>query len=227
MINRQWYRLTQVYLERLRRPLTLMLCTLLPVCLLFARKHGYQPQELVANFTLVATLIPFGVGGVIMRSKADGTLAFIAGLPVSRHDHALSWLAVVVLLSLPLALAVMAMGSLSSLHLRGALLVLSGVSATMLIASVVMTVNAFQLSVRPTMAGVYFVSAMGVITMLIAALGALFDISAAQLLSLVRSEFFFVGLSVLVWIVAGTAFWWSWQRIGHFMTSYVGEPPKA
>jgi len=30
-----------------------------------------------------------------------------------------------------------------------------------------------------------------------------------------------------VWVVAGGAFWWSWHRIGHFMTSYVGEPPKA
>jgi hypothetical protein len=46
-------------------------------------------------------------------------------------------------------------------------------------------------------------------------------------MALMRSELFFVGLSVVVWVVAGAAFWWSWHRIGHFMTSYVGEPPKA
>lgn len=227
MSSRQWQRLARVYLERARSPLLLMLATLIPTCVLFSSKHGYQPQELVVNLALVAALIPFGVGGVIMRSKADGTLAFIAGLPVSRDDHARSWLAVVLTLSLPLAVLVMVMGYMTPLQLRGATLVLSGVSASLLIASAVMSMNAFQLSVRPTMAGVYFVTGMAVIAMLMVTVGTLLDVTPASAAVLVRSELFFVGLSTLVWCVAGMAFWWSWRRIGHFMTSYVGEPPKA
>jgi len=227
MSSRQWQRLARVYLERAKSPLLLMLATLIPTCVLFSRKHGYQPLELVVNLALVAALIPFGVGGVIMRSKADGTLAFIAGLPVSRDDHARSWLAVGLILSLPLSVLVMVMGYMTPLQLRGATLVLSGLSASLLIASAVMTMNAFQLSVRPTMAGVYFVTGMAVIAMLMVTVGTLLDVTPAKAAVLVRSELFFVGLSILVWCVAGMAFWWSWRRIGHFMTSYVGEPPKA
>jgi hypothetical protein len=227
MSSQQWQRLARVYLERARRSLLLMLVTLVPACLLFSQKHGYQPEELVVNLALVAALVPFSVGGVIMRSKADGTLAFIAGLPVSRDDHARSWLAVVLVLSLPIAVLVMAMGYLPPLQLRGSSLILSGLSASLLIASAVMTMNAFQLSVPPTMAGVYFVTSMAVVAMLIVTVGTFLEVTSADAARLVRSERFFVGLSALVWCVAGVAFWWSWRRIGHFMTSYVGEPPKA
>jgi len=227
MSTRQWQRLARVYLERARQPILVMLAALVPTCVLFARKHGYQPQELVTNLALVAALMPFGLGGVTMRSKADGTLAFIAGLPVSRDDHARSWLTVVLALSLPLAVIVMTMCGMAPLRLRGVPLVASGVSAMLLIASAVMTLNAFQLSVRPTMAGVYFVSTMAVITMITGMLSSLLDLTPAAASALVRSPLFFVGAAALVWVAAGAAFWWSWRRIGHFMTSYVGEPPKA
>ncbi len=227
MSNRQWQRLALVYLERTRRPLLMTLVTLVPACVLFARKHGYQPHELVMNFTLVAALMPFGLGGVIMRSKADGSLAFIAALPVSRDDHARSWFAVVLVLTLPLTLLVMAMCSQAPLQLRGVPLVASGASAALLISSAVMTLNAFQLSVRPAMAGAYFLAAMAVIVTMIGMLGSLIDLTPTAVAALVRSELFLPGVSVVVWLTAGTAFWWSWRRIGHFMTSYVGEPPKA
>jgi hypothetical protein len=227
MSTRQWQRLARVYFERARRPIFLILATLLPLCLLFARKDGYPPRDLVLNFSLVAALLPFSLGGVIMRSKADGTLAFVASLPVSRDDHAKSWLTVVVALSLPLAIVVMTMCSMAPLEWRGALLVASGISATLLIASAVMTLNAFQLSVRPTMAGVYFVNAMAVLTMIISLLSSLLHLSPAAASALVQREGFLVGVSALVWVAAGAAFWWSWRRIGHYLTNYVGEPPKA
>lgn len=227
MSRRQWHRLARVYLERTRRPLIMMLCTLIPTCLLFARKHGYQPYDLVVNFSLVSALIPFAVGGIIVRSKADGTLAFISALPVSRDDHARSWLTLVLVLTLPLAVLLTVLCSMAPLQLRGLPLVLSGLSATLLIASGVMTMSAFQLSVRPTMAGTYLIVGMVGMLTLISSVGALFDGAPATVMALMRSELFFVGLSVVVWVVAGAAFWWSWHRIGHFMTSYVGEPPKA
>lgn len=227
MSRRQWPRLAQLYLERTKRPLVMMLCTLIPMCLLFTSKHGYQPHDLVVNFTLVSALLPFSVGGIILRSKADGTLAFIAGLPVSRDDHARSWLTFVLVLALPLAILLTVLCSMEPLQLRGMPLVLSGLSATLLIASAVMTMIAFQLSVRPTMAGTYLIVGMAGMLMLISSISALFEGAPATVMALMRSELFFVGLSVVVWAVAGGAFWWSWHRIGHFMTSYVGEPPKA
>lgn len=227
MSTRQWQRLALVYLERARRPILMILVTLIPACLLFARKHGYQPQELATNVALVAALLPFALGGVIMRSKADGTLAFIAALPVSRDEHAKSWLTVVLVLSLPLAVIVMILCAMAPLHLRGGALVACGGSAALLIASAVMTLNAFQLSVRPTMAGVYFVTTMAVITMIIGMVSSLLEVTPAAASALVQSELFFAGAAVLVWLTAGAACWWSWRRIGHFMTSYVGEPPKA
>ncbi len=227
MSTRQWQRLARVYLERARRPIFLIVVTLLPLCLLFARNDGYPPRELVLNVSLVAALLPFSLGGVIMRSKADGSLAFVASLPVSRDDHAKSWLTVVVVLSLPLAIVVMTMCSMVPLQWRGAPLVVAGVSATLLIASAVMTLNAVQLSVRPTMAGVYFVNVMAVLTMIIALLASLLDLTPAAASALVHRDGFFVGVSALVWVVAGATFWWSWRRVGHCMTSYVGEPPKA
>lgn len=223
----QWQRLARLYLERMRRPLVMILCTLIPACLLFARKHGYQPHDLVVNFTLVSALIPFSVGGIILRSKADGTLAFIAGLPVSRDDHARSWLTFVLVLALPLAVLLTVLCSMAPLQLRGLPLVLSGLSATLLIASAAMTMIAFQLSVRPAMAGTYLIVGMVGMLMLISSIGTLFEDAPATVMALMRSEMFFVGLSGFIWVVAGTAFWWSWHRIGHFMTSYVGEPPKA
>jgi hypothetical protein len=227
MSRRQWQRLSRVYLERTSRPIVMMLCTLIPMCLLFARKHGYQPHDLAVNFTLVSALLPFSVGGIILRSKADGTLAFIAGLPVSRDDHARSWLTFVLVLALPLAILLTVLCSMAPLQLRGMPLLLSGLSATLLIASAVMTMIAFQLSVRPTMAGTYLIVGMAGMLMLITSIGALFEGAPATVMALMKSELFFVGLSVVVWVVAGGAFWWSWHRIGHFMTSYVGEPPKA
>ena len=227
MSRRQWQRLSRVYLERTSRPIVMMLCTLIPMCLLFARKHGYQPHDLAVNFTLVSALLPFSVGGIILRSKADGTLAFIAGLPVSRDNHARSWLTFVLVLALPLAILLTVLCSMAPLQLRGMPLVLSGLSATLLIASAVMTMIAFQLSVRPTMAGTYLIVGMAGMLMLITSIGALFESAPATVIALMKSELFFVGLSVVVWVVAGGAFWWSWHRIGHFMTSYVGEPPKA
>lgn len=223
----QWQRLARLYLERMRRPLVMILCTLIPACLLFARKHGYQPHDLVVNFTLVSALIPFSVGGIILRSKADGTLAFIAGLPVSRDDHARSWLTFVLVLALPLAVLLTVLCSMAPLQLRGLPLVLSGLSVTLLIASAAMTMIAFQLSVRPAMAGTYLIVGMVGMLMLISSIGTLFEDAPATVMALMRSEMFFVGLSGFIWVVAGTAFWWSWHRIGHFMTSYVGEPPKA
>lgn len=227
MSARQWQRLSRVYLERLRRPLLLMLGTLIPVSLFFASRHGLQMQEFVANLALVSALLPFGVGGIIAKSKADGSLAFIASLPVSRDDHARSWLAVVLLLTLPLAVMVMTMGYLGPLQLRGVPLIVCGLSATLLIASAVLTLNAFQLSAPPAMAAVYFLTTMAGITMFIGIAAEVLNVTPQHVKTLVRSELFFVGASAVVWAAAGAAFWWSWQRIGHFMTSYVGEPPKA
>jgi hypothetical protein len=227
MSRRQWLRLSRVYLERTRGPLVVMLCTLIPTCLLFARKGGYQPHDLAVNFTLVSAVLPFSVGGIIFRSKADGTLAFIAGLPVSRDDHARSWLTVVLLLALPLTVLLTVLCSMAPLQLRGIPLLLSGLSATLLTASGAMTMSAFQLSVRPTMASPYLLAGMASVVTLISSVGALFEGAPATVMALMKSELFFVGLSVVVWVVAGGAFWWSWHRIGHFMTSYVGEPPKA
>jgi hypothetical protein len=77
------------------------------------------------------------------------------------------------------------------------------------------------------MAGTYLIVGMVGMLMLISSIGTLFEDAPATVMALMRSEMFFVGLSGFIWVVAGTAFWWSWHRIGHFMTSYVGEPPKA
>jgi ABC-type uncharacterized transport system permease subunit len=87
--------------------------------------------------------------------------------------------------------------------------------------------NAFQLSVPPAMAGAYFLSAMATVVLVITAVTSLFDITPATIVPIIRSEAFLVGMSTALWIAAAVAFWWSWRRVGHYMTSYVGEAPKA
>ena len=227
MSRRQWIRLARVYVERLTRPIILSVCTLIPVCLLFARKDGSTPQAVLRYVSLIAAMLPFTVGGIITRSKADGSLAFLASLPVSRQDHARSWCLVVVLLSLPIAAVVMAMCYLPPVALRGVEVVAAGLAATLLTASAVMTMNALQLSVQPSMAAHYFLLGMIGVVGFIVGVGELFELSASTLITAMRKPWFFPVLSTSVWAVAAAAFTWAWRRIGHYMTSYVGEPPKA
>jgi hypothetical protein len=227
MRHAAWQRLAWVYLERAGRPILLSLCTLLPLALLFASKHGFQPIALLQNLLLVSALFPFATGGVVLRSKADGSLAYIASLPISARDHARSWLAVVLCLSVPFAVTAALTAYVSPLAMRGLPLIVAGIALMALSMSVVLTMNAFQLSVPPAMAGAYFVSAMAALVLAFTGVARLWEITPDTLMPLVRSGQFLMVLSAAICVAAGVAFWWSWHRIGHFMTSYVGEAPNA
>lgn len=219
--------LSLVYLERARGALIAITLSMTPVCILFAKKSGYQPAELALNFTVLAAFYPFAIGGVVAKSKADGSLAFLASLPISASDHARSWLLVVMLLSLPIALVVMVAGYHPPLALRGSMLAGVGLTSMACAISAVMGMLAVQLSAPPAMAMSRFMSVMGGLILLLAAVGKLYEFQPTAFETLVHSPYFFPVLSLLGWGAAAAGFWWSWQRVGHFMTSYVGDPPSA
>lgn len=219
--------LSLVYLERARSALIAVTLSMTPVCILFAKKSGYQPAELALNFTVLAALYPFAIGGVVAKSKADGSLAFLASLPISASDHARSWLLVITLLSLPIALVVMLACHYPPLALRGTMLAAVGLMSMVCTISAVMGMLAVQLSAPPAMAGARFMSVLCGLILLLAAVGKLHELQPSALDTLVRSPYFFPVLSLMGWSAAAAGLWWSWQRIGHFMTSYVGDPPSA
>jgi hypothetical protein len=222
-----WVALLRVYLERARRAIVVLTLSMAPLSIYFAHKAGYRIEEVALNLTVVAMMLPMAAGGIVGKSKADGSLAFLASLPVSRGDHARSWLALIALLSLPLAITAMVACYLGPLALRGGPLIAIGASALALSVALVMTMVAVQLAAPPTAAIMHFMTALSVIIVTLAALGELFTSYSAQANAVLRSDLFLPAAALLMWSVAGGAFWWSWHRIGHYMTSYVGDPPEA
>lgn len=224
---RHWPVLSSLYLERARKAIVVMALSVTPLSLFFAHKSGYRIDEVALNFMIVAALLPLALGGVVGKCKADSSLAFLASLPVSRTEHAKSWLAVVVLLSLPLGATTMVACYHGPPALRGGALIAAGVGATIAAVSLTAVMIAMQLAAPPTMAVVGFGTALSFFVLLLAGVGQLFTWFPAQMNALVRSDLFLPILSLLLWMAAAGALWWSWQRIGHYMTSYVGDPPGA
>jgi hypothetical protein len=222
-----WIALSMVYLERARRAVFVLTLSMAPLAIYFAHKAGYRIEEIALNLTVVAMMLPMAAGGIVGKSKADGSLAFLASLPVSRVDHARSWLVLIALLSVPLSITTMVACYLGPLAMRGGQLIAIGVSALTITVALVMSMVAVQLAAPPTTATMHFFTALSVLIMALAAVGELFTSAPAQAKALLRSDLFVPAASLLMWSIAGGAFWWSWHRIGHLMTSYVGDPPEA
>lgn len=224
---RQWPTLSALYLERSRRALITMVLLSAPLALFVAHDAGNRPEDLAVNLLLVAVLLPVGLGGVVGKCKADGSLAFLASLPVSRDEHARGWLAPIALLSAPLAVLTAVACYHGPLALRGAQLVAVCLGAPVLTTTVVMILVAVQLGAPPTMAPVLFVRGISIGLLSLWAGGQLASQFPAHTSALLRSPLLVPVLSIAMWGAAAWAFWWSWRRIGHHMTSYVGDPPGA
>ena len=88
-------------------------------------------------------------------------------------------------------------------------------------------VVAVQLSAPPATAFVYFANGVTAVLVAIAGLNQFADWQQLSLTALAQSRLLMPMLSLTLWSVAGFVLWWSWRRIGHYMTSYVGDPPRA
>lgn len=225
--RRQWPTLAALYLERSRRALITMLLLSGPLALFVAHNDGFRPQDIAVNLLVVAILLPIGLGGVVGKCKADGSLAFLANLPVSRDEHARSWLAPIALLSLPLAILTAVAGYHGPLALRGIQLVAISLGAPVLTTTIAMVLVAVQLGAPPTMAPVLFLRGISIGLLSLWAGGELASQFPTPTSALLRSPLLVPALSVAMWGSAAGALWWSWRRIGHHMTSYVGDPPGA
>lgn len=227
MNTNHWFALSAVYLERARRALVAGTFLGGPVAVFFAHRSGYRADEVALNLLVVALTWPMAAAGVVGKCKADGSLSFLASLPVSRHDHARAWLSVIMLLALPATIAAVVVTGMHAVDWSAAQLLMIGAGAMAVITAFVATVVAVQLSVPPVTAVVYFANGMGGLVLLVGGIGELVSWQQSALVAVLQHPLFLPVLSLMAWGSAGLVLWWSWHRIGHYMTSYVGDAPRA
>lgn len=230
MTPRPWITLAALYLQRARRALMAVTLIAGSMAVLLSRASGYHAQEVALNLLVVAITWPMAAAGVVGKCKADGSLAFLASLPVSRDEHARAWGVVIALLTVPAAVCAVVATGLSTQGIAPSTLMMLGLAVSALLTALVMVIVAVQLSVPPTMSVVYFANGLAVLVLGMAAIANLVEWQQSRgpsLLPLLRSPWLMPALSLLLWSIAGFAVWWSWRRIGHYMTSYVGDPPGA
>jgi hypothetical protein len=222
-----WATLAQLYLERTRRALLSISLSVGPLTLFFAWKSRFDLGEVFANIILVTAMLPMALGGVVGKCKADGSLAFLASLPVSRNSHARSWVSACALLTLPLGIAVAMSAYMGPIDFSAVEAVVMAVAAMVFAVAMVMILVAVQLRVPPGTSIVYFGMGFAVLITVLGGVGQLAEWFPQQFAAMLRSELLVPVASLLLWGAAAGALRWSWGRIGHYMTSYVGDPPEA
>lgn len=230
MTPRPWITLAALYFQRTRRALVAVTLIAGSMAVLLSRASGYRAQEMALNLLVVAITWPMAAAGVVGKCKADGSLAFLASLPVSRDEHARAWGFVIALLTVPAAVSAVVATGLYTQGVAATTLVMLGLAVSAVLTAIVMAIVAVQLSVPPTMSVVYFANGLAVLVLGLAGISQLVEWQQSRmssLLPLLQSPWLMPALSLLLWSMAGLALWWSWRRIGHYMTSYVGDPPGA
>lgn len=222
-----WVTLAQLYLERTRRALLAIALSVGPLTFLFAWKSGFDLGEVFANIILAVGMLPMSLGGVVGKCKADGSLAFLASLPVSRTSHARSWVSACAVLSLPLGIAVAMSASLGPIDFNVVEAIVMAVAAMVFAVAMVMILVAVQLRVPPNTAIGYFGMGFAILIAAVGGAGQLAEWFPQQFASMLRSDLLVPVASLLLWAAAAGALRWSWGHIGHYMTSYVGDPPEA
>ncbi|MCZ8206334.1 hypothetical protein [Gemmatimonas sp.] len=227
MTRPAWQSLMAIHWRRARASLLAVTLAVGPLCLLFAHKSGYRAEDILANVIMLCAFLPFGVGSAVAKSKADGSLAFLASLPVSAAEHVRAWLVLAALLATPLVVAVTAATLVLPLGLPAVAAPAIAVTTFAFIVSVTLAMLAVQLSKPPAGAGAYLIATMSTVLLVLFAVGKVAELTPTLFSAVVRSPYFVPGLSVILWGVVGVVFWRSCHRIGHYMTSYVGDPPQA
>lgn len=211
-----WHSLTQFYLSSSFAFVLKMLASMMVLAVLFSLKEGLTVVNL-SQYAALGTAFFIALTGLsVMKLKFDGSMTFLATLPITAVEHAKAATAASAVWSLPSAFFLSL--SLSQQPLDLTSFHLLAVFTTLVVFSTVVSVfiAAVQLKSEPGKFGIF--SYLMTFIFLFSAL--------SEYIAKLRPVHWFISLppmtilysiGLLAWAIAALAFVWSWRSIGRTM----------
>jgi hypothetical protein len=220
--------LTRIFAGRLTRQLGAVATTVVVLSGLDIVKHGVRPSSLITWLIAGAIMMPPMQGIVVVRDKMDGTLRFLASLPVAGAEHVAARLAGGALFAIP-ALILAPIGLRANApQFSMAQDIMIGIGLWMALVAGSLALVALQLR---TTVGEGVRAAMFLFIGLIILGRIVSSVSASErfagMRASLRSPIGFAALSLLLWVVVAAITWWACRTVARISESYQGEPAAA
>lgn len=184
--------------------------------LLFALKGGLNLSSFIQNCALTSVFIVGLAGITVLLMKSDGSMTFMATLPIRAKDHAKAFAIVSLLCSFPVSLFTVLALSQTQISLSLVVLAEAFVSLIAVATAASMFVVASQLRTQLGKIGV-FTYAMIFFFVFTPSLPYLIKLGWVQHFLSLPISTITTSLLLLTWAIAGIAFAWAWKSIGQSM----------
>lgn len=214
----------RVISARSARAIVTTLAVTIALLVVIGMRKGFTLAVLGDAALGAAIMLPLIGSGTVVRSKSDGSLRFLAGLPVRGSDHAWAWIALCAILSVPAAFCASVVMAFSSLHLEGVRLLVSFLGFWGLASTFSLCVVAIQLSVAPGRAASVFVIAICTLIVALQLIDVFQEKLGFSLVSTVESQWLFPLLSTVFYLFVGAACMIAFRRVAFVSCTFVGDP---
>ena len=220
--------LARLFLSRLGRQLGAVVVAVGVLATMDIARHGVHLMSLVAWGLGGAIMVPPMQAVLVVRDKMDGSLRFLASLPVAGAEHVAARTIVAVVLGFPafvLGLIGLSAGAPAFSQAQDVAIALTGWIG---LAAISVAFTAVQM--RTKVGDGMRLAMFGFAAVVIAA-RVLSSASSSRQFATWRATVFtargFALASLLVWVLIGAAAWWAARTIARISESYEGEGPAT
>lgn len=220
--------LVLLHLSRLHRPLVAMATGMVVLSAIDIIKHGVGVDSILPWVLGGSVMMPLAPVFTLVREKADGSLRYLASLPVSGEQHALARLTVAAIVSVPPALTIAAAVHMTMTAAGFGFSVAAFIGVWLTLTAISLVLLTLQLKAPIGQAATYAIYAM--VGFLVLARG----VQSAHergwfdgLLSFASTRAGIVSASALLWTIVGLLGWIAFRAIARDSITYRGEPVEA
>lgn len=219
--------LVGIHFSRLYKSVLSAASVIIALGALRVAKHGWDFDALLPFILGGAIALPAMVPFTLVREKFDGSLRYLASLPVAGTTHAIARLTIALIMCFPSAVAIGV-----ALHVKAsmpiAILVPTVIGALLFMCCASLALLAFQIRAKVGLAMTYIIYCFLALFGLMNAVQ--FAVERGWVAALRPILLTPAGLaltSLAVWVGFLAVGWWGFRSIARSMVSYRGEPAEV